>query len=82
MSDLKSIGWSLPKDCAIVGYDDVDSWDDYVDPPLTSVRHEVRDTGRKAAEALIGIIEGSPTQSVRLPVTLVIRESCGCKPNS
>jgi DNA-binding LacI/PurR family transcriptional regulator len=79
MSAIKSVGRKIPEDCALVGYDDIDAWDEYVEPPLTSIRHAVREAGQRAAESLVNVIEGRPVQHVQLPVSIVIRASCGCK---
>lgn len=78
VSALKSVGRTPPEGCAVVGYDDVDAWDDYVDPPLTSVRHALRQAGAKAAEAVVNAIEGNPTDRTQLPISLTVRASCGC----
>jgi DNA-binding LacI/PurR family transcriptional regulator len=79
ISALKSVGRVPPDGCAVVGYDNIEAWDEFLDPPLTSVVHAVREGGRRAAEVLVGVIEKTPIQPSKLPVTLVCRESCGCK---
>jgi DNA-binding LacI/PurR family transcriptional regulator/serine phosphatase RsbU (regulator of sigma subunit) len=78
LEGLRTRGISVPKDVALVGFDDVDLAR-YVDPPLTTVRQPLRELGRSALEHLLDRLEkkGPAEQSV-LPSELVIRESCGC----
>jgi DNA-binding LacI/PurR family transcriptional regulator/serine phosphatase RsbU (regulator of sigma subunit) len=78
LEGLRMRGLSVPKDVALIGFDDVDLAR-YVDPPLTTVRQPLRELGRSALELLLDRIEkkGPPEQRV-LPSELVIRESCGC----
>jgi LacI family transcriptional regulator len=52
-----------------------------VDPPLTALRRSDHELGRKAAQLLLDGLGGEvATPSVRLPVELVVRRSCGCTP--
>ena len=51
-------------------------------PPVTAIRQPAAELGRVSARLLLQRINGEFTaSSVRtvLPVTLVVRESCGCK---
>lgn len=77
-SALRDVGRSIPQDCAIIGFNDEPGVADYNFPPLTTVHNPFREVGRTAAEMLVDLIEGRPPKSSRLPVSLVIRESCGC----
>jgi DNA-binding LacI/PurR family transcriptional regulator/serine phosphatase RsbU (regulator of sigma subunit) len=78
LEGLAARGLSVPKDVALMGFDDVDLAR-YVDPPLTTVRQPLRELGRLAFEHLLERLatNGPPAQRV-LPSELVIRESCGC----
>jgi LacI family transcriptional regulator len=78
MSALKAAGKRVPEDCAIIGFDNNDKVARYTDPPLTTVDNPFYETGKLAAEMLIDMIESRPPKSVTLPVSLVIRQSCGC----
>ena len=64
-----------------MGFDDVGFYT-LITPPITAVRQPAAELGRMSVRLLLQRIKGdsSPT-SVRtvLPVSLVIRESCGCK---
>ncbi len=73
----------IPRDLAVVGFDDFEMAD-ILNPPVTVVRQPIRELGRVGAELLIALLQGrkvAPSKrSIVLPVELVIRESCGCKP--
>jgi LacI family transcriptional regulator len=66
----------VPDDVAVVGFDDV-PLATYTDPPLTTVRQELREMGETAARMLISGFDGTsmPTAPVMLPTTLIIRGS-------
>ncbi|MCL4395218.1 MAG: LacI family transcriptional regulator [Chloroflexi bacterium] len=75
---LRESGRRVPQDVAIVGFDDM-PFAARAEPPLTTVRQPVQQTGRVAAETLINLIEHPDLAPCRviLPTELVIRESCG-----
>ncbi len=77
---LKTSGKNVPRDCAMIGCDDIEALVSYSDPPLTSVRIPSVELGREAAKSLVDIINGRPVSQILFPATLSIRESCGCKP--
>lgn len=79
---LREMDIEVGKDVALVGFDDVDFFP-LLTPSITAVSQPAADLGRVSARLLLQRIKGEFTAStVRtvLPVTLVIRESCGCKP--
>lgn len=78
MSALKSIGRKIPEDCAIIGYDNDEMFARFIDPPLTTVQNPFYQQGVAAAQLLVNLIEGKAHEQVPLPVSLVIRKSCGC----
>jgi LacI family transcriptional regulator, galactose operon repressor len=80
MQALEETGAQVPDDIAVVGFDDLFTPSAHL-PQLTTVRHPVREKGGRAAELLIGLIEGTVTapQHIILPTQLVIRQSCGAK---
>lgn len=69
-------GLKVPKDVAILGFDDL-PWAESLDPPLTVVRQPAYDVGRQAMELLLKrIMEPTrPPVTVRLLPELVIRRS-------
>ncbi|HEY6373893.1 MAG TPA: LacI family DNA-binding transcriptional regulator, partial [Edaphobacter sp.] len=78
---LREMNIEAGTDVALVGFDDVDFYT-LITPPITSVRQPAAELGRMSARLLLQRIKGdSSPSSVRtvLPVSLVIRESCGCK---
>ena len=69
-------GLSIPEDVAVAGFDDLD-FAAHLDPPLTTVRQDVRAQGAMAARTLLRILErtsGTPSRVI-LPTELVIRRS-------
>lgn len=75
---LQEAGARVPDDVAIVGFDDLPTAVQ-VTPPLTTVRQPIEEKGARAAEILIGQIEGTVPgpQQILLPTELIIRQSCG-----
>jgi DNA-binding LacI/PurR family transcriptional regulator len=73
---LKQAGIHVPEDVSVVGFDDTPAAS-FFNPSLTTIRQDTR----KAAEALVGkllaMIDGETVQSPLLPLSLVVRESCG-----
>ncbi len=76
MRAATDIGFSVPSDLAVAGFDDFDI-SEQVSPSLTTVRVPAWEMGRTAAELLIARLEdaGKPSASLCLNTTLVIRES-------
>lgn len=71
-------GLRVPEDLAIVGFDDI-SLASMVSPALTTVRQRMEEIGEIAGRSLVTLIEqpDSFPPVITLPVSLVIRESCG-----
>jgi LacI family transcriptional regulator len=78
MRAIHECGLSVPRDIALVGFDDL-SPAVYATPPLTTVRQPVAELGATAVHMLIERIKrpDAPVAHVRLPAQLVIRGSCG-----
>lgn len=78
---LKDLGLAVPRDMAIIGFDDVELAE-LMRPPLTVVRQPVVELGRMAAallfQRLLATGTPEPQKKVILPVELVLRRSCGC----
>lgn len=73
-------GLSIPRDMAVVGYDDV-PWALAMAPPPTVVRQPGREMGRRAADMLMRRItepDASVTTATLRP-QLVVRASCGIR---
>lgn len=78
LSGLRARGLSVPRDVAVVGFDGI-AMGGFVAPTLTTIDHPRDLLGRVAVTTVIDAIEhrASPDAAVPLPVTLVVRESCG-----
>jgi len=78
---LKEMKIEIGRDVALVGFDDIEFYA-LITPPITAVTQPAAELGRMSARLLLQRIKGELTgSSIRtvLPVSLVIRESCGCK---
>lgn len=78
---LREMGLQMGKDLGLAGFDDVDFFT-LITPSVTAVRQPASELGNVSTRLLLQRINGEfKTPSVRtvLPVTLTIRESCGCK---
>lgn len=77
---LKNLRIKVPRDVALIGFDDVDFYT-LLNPPVTTIRQPAAELGRTSTRLLLQKIRSTPsTASTRtvLPVKLMIRESCGC----
>jgi DNA-binding LacI/PurR family transcriptional regulator len=77
---LHEAGREVPRDISIVGFDDVPEAA-YFTPPLTTVRQDFAELGRRCLRILLARIEGDrePTRLVVRP-ELVVRDSTGTAP--
>jgi len=75
---LREASISVPKQVAVVGFDDLPP-SRSATPALTTVRQPIRRFGVQAVEILLDILENgeSPPRQVVLETELVIRQSCG-----
>lgn len=73
-------GRAVPKEVAVVGFDDLPG-SGYTWPPLTTVRQPAHQKGEQAANILIDQIEGRADGIVHLQLRpeLIVRETCGAK---
>ena len=81
LMELRHKGISIPREIAVVGFDDVvESL--YCSPLLTTVSQPLYEQGRLAAEILLKTMRGGNgekiPQKLILPAKMVLRESCGC----
>jgi len=74
MKVAREMGLHIPGDLAILGFDDLDLAD-YVG--LTTIRQQLDDSGRIAADLLLGRLADPerPVQHVQLPLSLIERET-------
>jgi len=77
---LERAGLEAPRDCSVVGFDDLELAA-YTCPPLTTVRQPGHRIGERAMRMLIELIHGrDDVQAEVLPAELVIRETTGPVP--
>ena len=79
MKAIYEKGLSIPEDIAIVGFSD-DIRAELMRSPLTTIRQDAYEVGKKAVGKLIDLIEGNSTEVEEIIIKgeLVIRKSCGC----
>jgi DNA-binding LacI/PurR family transcriptional regulator len=78
---LRENGLEVPRDVSIVGFDDIPEAA-YFTPPLTTVRQDFNEMGRRSLHVLLRQIEAHGRSRIRevVPATLVERASTGPPP--
>lgn len=76
MRALSEAGLSIPKDVALVGFDDLPAAS-HTSPPLTTVMQDMRHAGEALVETVLAQIEDRPPPPSVLPTRLVVRASSG-----
>jgi DNA-binding LacI/PurR family transcriptional regulator len=72
---LNEAGRRVPEDVSVIGFDDMPE-SGFFQPPLTTVRQDFSELGRRALGSLVDRISGGgPGRHVRVPAELVIRAS-------
>jgi LacI family transcriptional regulator len=78
LAELAEAGLVVPRDIAVVGFDDIPVAR-YVSPPLSTVHVPIAELGARAMERLLLALERGSDHERRhevLPTTLVVRGSC------
>ncbi len=73
---LQQRGRAVPRDVAVIGYDDSDIAS-YAQPRLTTVRQDTLKAGNLLVSKLLRLMDGHAVTSERLLTEIVIRDSCG-----
>ena len=83
INELHRRGYRVPDDVAVTGFDDI-SVARHVSPSLTTVRQPIERLGALAFETLYTMISGErpAERQIVLPVQVVQRSSCGCRPET
>jgi signal transduction histidine kinase/CheY-like chemotaxis protein len=83
MDILRASGRRIPEDVAVIGFDDILEARSQL-PLLTTVRHPTFTLGYQALLSVLEAINGKKSDeiSTRVATQLVIRQSCGCRPES
>ena len=72
-------GLSVPGDVSIVGFDDLPE-SPYFTPPLTTVRQDFAELGRRGVQLVLARLEGMESHPAPVPPELVVRASTGPPP--
>ena len=75
---LRALGWAVPGDMAVAGFDDM-PYATWLQPPLTTVHQQPRKMGEMAAALLFDMLRTGQTtgRNVLVPVDLRVRGSTG-----
>jgi len=71
---LQEMGYHVPDQISVVGYDDLPQSADF-NPPLTTINQQLSDWGTLAMDMLVTLLEGKEPEPIVLPPQLVIRKS-------
>lgn len=75
---LQDRGFQVPADLAVTGFNDSPE-SQLLSPPLTTVAMPFREQGKRGLSLLLDLWQGAGGAADKvLPVSLVVRESCGC----
>jgi DNA-binding LacI/PurR family transcriptional regulator len=74
MTALREQGKSVPRDVAVVGYDDIELAR-YYHPTLTTIRQPVIKGGVTLVDALLAVVRGERPEPTMLPAELIVRNS-------
>lgn len=78
MSALDKYGVRVPRDVAVVGFDDVDHAR-FEMPSLTTIRQPIDELGSHGVKAVLAVHRDEPVERVIvLPTEVQLRKSCGC----
>ncbi|MDY7039757.1 MAG: LacI family DNA-binding transcriptional regulator [Chloroflexota bacterium] len=76
MSVARRLGWTVPDQISVIGYDDI-PFAAYTNPALTTVEQLKYDMGSLAMKMILDLLGGaSSVEDVLLPARLIVRESC------
>ena len=73
---LRKSGITVPDEVSLVGFDDLPAAT-YFSPALTTVRQDTRLAAEALMTNLLKMIEGEQVTSPRIPISIVVRGSCG-----
>lgn len=80
LRELKRLDARVPEDVALVSFDDPEVGD-LMAPGITALARHYRELGELGAELLLSAIDGRSADApaaIRVPLELIVRDSCGC----
>ncbi len=79
-SKLNELGYLVPDDVIVTGMDGIPEGDTHF-PSITTLKRNITETGKIAAQRILQIIKGEipPVGSETVDGTILYRESCGCE---
>lgn len=80
LEELCALGKRVPDEISVIGFDGLDP-SRYTLPPLTTVVQPLYEIGVTAIDVIDRIMAGGEEEHIKLPCTVVLRESCGCSPH-
>jgi DNA-binding LacI/PurR family transcriptional regulator len=79
---FRDAGLDIPADVSVVGFDDIPDAQHFW-PPLTTIRQDFAEIGRRAVEVLLGEVSGDAvTEHEQILPELVVRGSTGRGPGA
>ena len=72
LSIARRMDLSIPKDIAVIGFDDLD-FANYIG--LTTISQKLDESGKVAAELLLAHLTGEPIRNIELELSLVLRDT-------
>lgn len=76
INTLREIGKQVPRDIAVVGYDDIEL-SNYFHPALSTIRQPIRAAGPALVDALLALVDGQAPPSRQLATELIVRATGG-----
>ncbi|WP_448626000.1 LacI family DNA-binding transcriptional regulator [Geodermatophilus sp. URMC 64] len=73
-------GLEAPRDVSVVGFDDLPEAP-YFTPPLTTVRQDFAELGRRGVELVLARLKGEELHPAPVPASLLVRSSTGPVPH-
>ncbi len=74
LRELQALGWQVPGDVAVAGFDDI-PLAGFSNPALSTVQQNTLLAGEVLVESLLGLIRDEPVQSRTIPTRLALRGS-------
>lgn len=74
LRQAQSMGYRVPDDVSVIGYDDLPRSRD-LHPPLTTINHELPSWGERAMQMLLLMMQGGTPESVVIAPRLIVRGS-------